>query len=697
MTLSIFVPGIGQHENIGDVILRRQLLDRLRGHGTLHVFTGASTESYDTALGLRNEDVLYHSFSKWYAAALRGVVAGRSTYVFKPGEIQLTLLGMKEHISMLPVVLTARLRGKPVIRVGVGSRNFAKIPRMLMRPSVALSSLTYWRDTSTAGYFSGRTMPDLAFAEGTPVSAVAARSGRDTLVVSMRSDRTPTPQTWIDGVIKYASQHELRIVAISQVVRDNSKTEELAARLGGESWTWDGTDHWGRETSLRQLFDRAQIVVSDRLHVLIAAFTEGAVPAALLCDGSDKIQRHFAAAGIDGIDFSVTASSAGDEIASWLNTIESRRSTLLDQLSAARAELDQVFDAVDRQFGPSTSTPDSIAYHVGRKGEVAGGMTQVMNSYLSWQFPDFTIKFIRSRGSSSPIRGVQTFAVAVARVLTLPNPRASVLVVHLSQGGSFIREGTLLCLGRLRGLGVVAQLHGSSFARFADRRTNLVGMVLRRAHGIHTLSDETARKASELAPSVEVIQIPNAVAEGRARTKEPLVVFGGSVNHRKGVDVLLEAWAQGFGESGWTLAIAGPVAEPSVVPEELPPNVQMLGGVEHTELMDLLERSRIAVLPSRDEAMPMFLIEAMARANAVVSTRVGGIPGLVSETAGKLTDPGDSRALGEALRELMQDEDTLAAKQRGAYEVFAASFSEQVIAPKLSAFWARVRDRNSVA
>ncbi|WP_144795955.1 glycosyltransferase family 4 protein [Microbacterium paludicola] len=684
MTLNIFVPGVGQHENIGDVILRRQLLSRLREHGTLHIYVGSSTDEYDEALGVKSEDVLYRSFAKWYRRAIVATATGKGTYVFKPGEIQLTLVGMKEHLSMLPVAALARLRGNPVVRVGTGSRNFARVPGILMRPSIFLSNLTMWRDTRTSSYLPGGLMPDLAFAEGSTPEEMPDANDRDIVIVSMRSDREQTPQPWVDSVRAFAANRGLRIVVVSQVIRDNPKTEELAKRLGGEPLTWSGADHGRREDELRSLYRRSLVAVSDRLHVLIAAFTEGAMPAGLLTDSSDKISRHFEAADIQGVTLEVSPGVTEEAIVAWLQVTAERREDLLPKLASARREIDEVFDRIGSLYAERSRL---VAYHVGRRGEVAGGMTQVMNSYLSWSFRDFDIRFVRSRGAGKTLKGALVLIGAMLKVCAIRRANRAVLVVHLSQGGSFVREGLLLKIGRLRGICTIAQLHGSSFAQFAQSKPKLVGSVLRRADGIHALSNESADAAARLAPDAAVVVIPNAVEEGSEVRKRPIVVFAGAVSHRKGVDVLVQAWDAAFAEAGWKLVLAGPVLEDAVLPDEIPKGIEVVGALQHQELMRTLEESSVAVLPSRDEAMPMFLIEAMARRNAIISTTVGGIPDLVSPESGVLVDPGDSVALRRALAEVLSDEREVARLQDGAIQAFRERFDATVIAPKLNEFW----------
>jgi hypothetical protein len=351
--VDIFVPGRGQYENIGDVLLRRHLLDWLRPCGRLHVYVGRSPAGYDEGLGLQPRDVRYRSFVRWYVAGLASAAHGRASYVFKPGEIQLTLTGMKEHLSMLPLVALIRARGGAVARVGAGSRNFpavsgrpgvAEVARMLFRPSIALSNLSLWRDAETVRYLGGGLVPDLGFGEGTPAPAQlgSGLTRRDVLVVSMRSDLGerpyPSPE-WSEAVKLVAERYGLEIWTATQVQVDDERTQRLASVLGARALLWDGLGHDRQEARLRSLYQRAALVVSDRLHVLIAAITEGAVPAGLVLDSSDKIARHFEAAGIHDVSFQ-SAELQTVELVSRLENLLGRRGMLLEQLERARADLE---------------------------------------------------------------------------------------------------------------------------------------------------------------------------------------------------------------------------------------------------------------------------------------------------------------------------------------------------------------------
>lgn len=332
--------------------------------------------------------------------------------------------------------------------------------------------------------------------------------------------------------------------------------------------------------------------------------------------------------------------------------------------------------------------PRPVVYHVGRAGDIPGGMTQVINSYLSWDFANCDVEVIESRGDPGDhVAAAKGFARALRKVRSIARSRRpAVIVVHLSERGSFVREGWIARYAASRGLPVIEHMHGAAFAAFERENEQLVGKVLGAATRAISLSEETTQICARHIGADRVDLVPNAIPIGNGVEKEKIVVFGGVVSHRKGIDVLQEAWRDADPAPDWRLLVAGPIRDAHLVDHQLS-QTEFLGSVGHGELMALLDRAAVAVLPSRDEAMPMFILEAMARQSCVISTNVGGIPAVLSEGCGILTEAGDIEGLAEALRIVTAGATPRESIAEAGFARFSASYSAEAVFPRVESIW----------
>lgn len=341
---SVFVPAVGQFDNIGDIILRRPHLAMLRPHGRLHVYLGDHPDGYAAGLLLDSEDLVYRSFGSWYRALLSTAAHERVHYAFKPGEIQLSFRGMKEHVAMVPALRAVHRGGGKVLRIGAGARTLAPLPRAIMRPSLQMTDLSVWRDGETAAYLGGDTMPDLGFATG---SEATPAGRRDLLAVSLRGDRPHPGTDWLSGLRMLALELQATPFVVTQVARDSPRSIEIAALLGAPLLDFSGLDHDAQEESLRVVYRNSRAVVSDRLHVLVAAATEGARLLAPALVAGGKIPRHLSAAGFPTVDWVAHAQKPVDFVHSALDRFGAQSDS--DRtLSEARNRIREVSASVDQ-------------------------------------------------------------------------------------------------------------------------------------------------------------------------------------------------------------------------------------------------------------------------------------------------------------------------------------------------------------
>ncbi|MGB3769704.1 MAG: hypothetical protein WBA00_01045 [Rhodococcus sp. (in: high G+C Gram-positive bacteria)] len=296
--MTMYVPLVGQFDNLGDIFLRRRLAAWIPGD--MQVLVGSAPADFVAALALPPSTTVHRSFGRW--AAAMAVDRSGAGYVYKPGEIQMSAPGMKEHVGLLPLIARLRASGGSVARVGVGTRSVAQPYVALCRPSVALCTITLWRDEATRNAFGrGRVAPDLAFGEGSDV-ADWEHHERSVVAISLRGDKPLPSDAWFESITAFAARRGLEPVAVSQVRRDDARTRECARRIGGRALAMDGSSFSAVEDAVRLLYRQSALVVSDRLHVLVGAATEGAPVSALLDGGSIKIRRHFDVLGLGRIE-----------------------------------------------------------------------------------------------------------------------------------------------------------------------------------------------------------------------------------------------------------------------------------------------------------------------------------------------------------------------------------------------------------
>ena len=173
----------------------------------------------------------------------------------------------------------------------------------------------------------------------------------------------------------------------------------------------------------------------------------------------------------------------------------------------------------------------------------------------------------------------------------------------------------------------------------------------------------------------------------------PRLVTVGRLAEQKGQSVLIEAAAL-LRDRGipfeLTIVGDGPMRgaiERQVAESGLGDRVVLAGWRDAAGVRQALLESRVMVLPSFAEGLPVVLMEAMALGRPVVATYVAGIPELVRPgLEGWLVPPGSAEALADAMADaLAADSETLAAMGRAGAQRVARRHDPAVEAAKLAA------------
>jgi len=274
-------------------------------------------------------------------------------------------------------------------------------------------------------------------------------------------------------------------------------------------------------------------------------------------------------------------------------------------------------------------------------------------------------------------------------------PGRRLVHVHTAMRGSLYRKAIVVALAKALGRPVVLHLHAgvgdiASFAQGLDpvRRATL-GLAFRLADRTISVSGAGAEEVLRRFGARDVVVIPNAApvvaAAGDAPADGPILYVGGFEDPAKGGAVLVEALS--------ALLTAAPGARADLAgPGEAPPELQALAGREPRvrwlgwlagdELATAFRGAGVVVLPSLTEGLPVALLEAMAHGRAIVATRAGGMPEVLSHDADALlVGTGDAPALAAALARLGGDPEARA-RLGAAARVRAQRLNEaEVIAP----------------
>ena len=268
---------------------------------------------------------------------------------------------------------------------------------------------------------------------------------------------------------------------------------------------------------------------------------------------------------------------------------------------------------------------------------------------------------------------------------------ASVDVVHVHMG--YVAPDVEGLVRRHR-MPLVLSLHGNDVTAVGRRKPGYYEGIIPLTTAVVSPSRWLADRIVDLGfPASLVTVIPSGVDTSFFTPSDlpsgpPTVGFVGRFVPKKGVDVLIEAWAsvvRAVPDARLRIVGDGPLADVVVAAHRDLPGVtweQPRPEDRRGQVRELMRRSTVVATPSRTgpdgdaESLLLVNLEAAASGRAVVTTRHGGIPEYVREGSTALVVPeADPAALASALIEVLSDPD-LAARMGAAGSVWAAAFDQ---------------------
>lgn len=339
--------------------------------------------------------------------------------------------------------------------------------------------------------------------------------------------------------------------------------------------------------------------------------------------------------------------------------------------------------------------------------QARGGMLSVVEAYeRDGIFQRWGFEFLWTHREGGIGLRLAVALKAYLRLLQLLiRDRVSFVHIHAAMRGSFWRKSIVAEIARRFSVPTILHLHGSEMKTFYGSLSPLRQWAVRRslekADAVVVLSDSWRKFVLGVAPKARITVINNYVSlpTGVSQTKRERgfnVLFLGVLGPRKGIYDLLDCWPEiVLAVPGARLLIGGN-GEIETVRERVKAlgivgSVDLLGWVGGNQKLELLRNTDAFVLPSYNEGLPMSVLEAMSWGKPVVTTRVGGIPELVTHGRdGLLIDAGDKSALAEALIHLGLDPEYRSEIGTAGRQRIEDSFSDVSVLPRLESVYRQV-------
>ncbi len=247
---------------------------------------------------------------------------------------------------------------------------------------------------------------------------------------------------------------------------------------------------------------------------------------------------------------------------------------------------------------------------------------------------------------------------------------ADVVHAHCASRGSYERKAMFLRKAISEGKKTVLHLHGGEFGvwfddEMDDKKRDEVRGLFNEVDAVIVLSEEWEKwlTSRDFAPK-RLVVMHNAVpvpAEPCSPCSHQDVLFLGRLDARKSPDVLLRASRTMLSEHPDANLLFGGDGYPErykALAEELgiADRCEFLGWITGEEKEKLFERAGVYCLPSKNEGMPMSVLEAMAHGVPTIATPVGGVPQVIQDGVnGFLMPVDDEEKLSALLCRLVGD------------------------------------------
>lgn len=327
-----------------------------------------------------------------------------------------------------------------------------------------------------------------------------------------------------------------------------------------------------------------------------------------------------------------------------------------------------------------------ICFTESPSGAYMGGVITIINNYFNhtdrFKLNGFDIEWfnyqLARRVHNSKLNNIfYGIAQRSALLKKLSCEKCDVLNIHTSREFLFLKDIWLAkSVAHRYDIPIIVTVHVGDaqtvFNRISAFRQNCISIINQCVNKVVFLSEEIRHEFITLGISPERTEVlynfhclaplpPERVKPRRAKLH---LLFVGAIHREKGIIELLQALCE-LQELDIHLDVCGQVTDMHMRDEfehlisALGERATVCGYVQGEEKSALFERADVLILPSYHEGMPLVILEALACGCAIISTRVGTTPEILTEENARWVAIQNSEEIVLAIRQLYENTEYL--------------------------------------
>ena len=328
---------------------------------------------------------------------------------------------------------------------------------------------------------------------------------------------------------------------------------------------------------------------------------------------------------------------------------------------------------------------------VGSDLSVKGGIVSVIRNYLYcnfWQSSD--VLFVSTHVEGGKVKKLLHFLRALAKIRkVIARQKLKLVHIHVSERGSFLRKAMILKIAKKRNCKVILHHHGAEFEEFyqesSPKMQKFISDILEQADMNIVLSKRLVPMIENINPKAKIKVLYNAVRTSENNYYNPEareMMMLGRLEQRKGtfelLEVIKEIDAQLPKDIVFNLCGDGDLdkVHEAIKRLDISHRIKYVGWIHAKQKEELFHNIMCNILFSRNEGLPMAILETMSNGIPNISTNVASIPEVViNDETGILLEAGDKEGLGKAILKMVEDQEYRLRLSKNAHRLIYSNFS----------------------